>query len=230
MSRLAQLERLLKAQGLDLLHAFRVRWYDDLVEKENLPVRRLSSFGEGYKVGILIGNSKSLWTSFVRALKEDAELRANKDPLDTYTQSRVKDAVEEVYHDRKQELFWSCDYGDRLVAMQRIAEVVLLEGVESEFDDLPAAPPPPLPCPVSMEELAAAKEAIDSALSMSDQTKLREELHGESKDETSASWRHWLRVRETVKLGQEFRYSDDQAEYHYTKNRLVLERAIGGLD
>ena len=83
---------------------------------------------------------------------------------------------------------------------------MLLEGVESEFDDLPAAPPPPLPCPVSMEELAAAKEAIDvragalvenppvdmdvqSALSMSNQTKLCEELHGESKDETSASWR-----------------------------------------
>uniref|UniRef100_A0A7S0ETH5 Cyanocobalamin reductase (cyanide-eliminating) n=1 Tax=Hanusia phi TaxID=3032 RepID=A0A7S0ETH5_9CRYP len=256
MTRIRHLEKILASQGLDLLHPFRVGWYDELVEREGLPVKKLSSFGSGYKIGILIGNTKSLWPTFVRALKEDGRLLAEKDPLDTYTQHRVTTALATVYPGIKLECFWSCDYGDRLVAMQRVAElcraayldhtshlsvhpsygtwiawraVVLLEAIESEFEELEQTPPPPLNCPVSAEELAAAKDAIDNALSLSDQNKLCEELHGESKAETSSSWRHWLRVRETVKLGQDFRYCDDQSEYHYTKNRLVLERAISSL-
>ncbi|KAJ1481502.1 hypothetical protein T484DRAFT_2722652 [Baffinella frigidus] len=79
---------------------------------------------------------------------------------------------------------------------------------------------------VSESEIVAAREALQVALAGSNTDKLCEELHGSGTEQTRASWRRWLALREVLEVGKEHRYSEDQAEYHYTKNTEVLERAI----
>jgi methylmalonic aciduria homocystinuria type C protein len=43
-----------------------------------------------------------------------------------------------------------------------------------------------------------------------------------------AGWRAWLAVRESCPVGREYRYCDAQIEYHYTKDRAILRRALHG--
>jgi len=40
------------------------------------------------------------------------------------------------------------------------------------------------------------------------------------------AWKHWLAVRDVCSIGKDYRYSEDQIEYHYTVNSDVLWRCI----
>ncbi|KAJ1481503.1 hypothetical protein T484DRAFT_1807038, partial [Baffinella frigidus] len=69
-----------------------------------------------------VGNSRAVWEPFVRRAKEDAALRANANPLDAYTRQAVA-AAAAAAGSVNAESWLSFDGGDRLVAMQRVAEV-----------------------------------------------------------------------------------------------------------
>jgi methylmalonic aciduria homocystinuria type C protein len=38
----------------------------------------------------------------------------------------------------------------------------------------------------------------------------------------SRDWRRWAAVRDACRIGREYRYGEDQLEYHYTKNLALL--------
>ena len=42
------------------------------------------------------------------------------------------------------------------------------------------------------------------------------------------AWRAWLVVRKSCTVGAEYRYSDDQIAYHYTKDRALLPPSPSG--
>jgi hypothetical protein len=50
-----------------------------------------------------------------------------------------------------------------------------------------------------------------------------------AKEEALASpyqWGNWLKLRDSVPIGKEYRYCNDQIAYHYLKDKSVLIRSL----
>lgn len=124
---------------------------EGLVEKgllSKLPEKISTTVQEGtvsrYEVdAYLIGNSKHLWPIFLQWLYSENKTKRQKmannnansdeiletkftllieDPLDTYEQIAIKDAVDRIFADENIHLFWSSDYDpSRMVSMARIS-------------------------------------------------------------------------------------------------------------
>jgi methylmalonic aciduria homocystinuria type C protein len=70
----------------------------------------------------------------------------------------------------------------------------------------PATVPTRLPCPKDMCA-ATCLPALERAMTARPD---------------DASWQAWLAVRDACSIGRDYRYSDDQVHYHYTKDRSRL--------
>lgn len=122
----------LSEHGIDVVRPFNTAWYNAYVKEEGLALKPLASFGRDKKtggaLGILIGNSRALWPSFLSwlAAQPDSTIA---DPLDTYVHSIISAAVEKfAQHSNssgsaniRHEIFWPWEKGARLVSMQRVA-------------------------------------------------------------------------------------------------------------
>ena len=94
--------------------------------------------------------------------------------------------------------------------------------------DLPAThlhgPPAHLPPLLSDAETEAARAAFAAALQASSEVEL-------SVDGMPLHLAHkWAKMRDCVGVGREHKYSDVQSEYHYTKDRALLTKALAELD
>jgi len=110
-------------------------------------------------------------------------------------------------------------------------------------------PPPYCPCPVATEEINAAKMVMEYAIKVSsgnsnidygtatgdgggggdkDQDRLCKYLHntitpGSDWTKVPSSMRPWIQLRDCITIGRdEYRYSDPQLLYHYTKDPDIL--------
>ena len=108
--------------------------------------------------------------------------------------------------------------------------------------------PPLLECPVSSQEILAAKKQMQVAIQLSnedgsgvdhgkdDMTKTAKSLgkyryyavcHGTDWSLVSPSMRAWIALRDSFSLGRDdFMYSESQLLYHYTKDPGILKREI----
>jgi len=145
------------------------------------------------------------------------------------------------------QISWSWDKGDRLVSMQRVAVASALCYHDSETQlaihpvfgawvafravlvlDAPAPAtdaPAKLSCLLTDAEKAAAREAMAAALRASDESNLCTQLHGAKGMERDVRLA-WAALRDCVGVGKDQRYSADQLEYHYTKDKAVLLKAL----
>ena len=63
---LAAFRASLAASGIDVVQPFDVRWYNEYIVSEGLPLKPLTTFGrKSGAVGVLVGNSKALWPAFL---------------------------------------------------------------------------------------------------------------------------------------------------------------------
>jgi methylmalonic aciduria homocystinuria type C protein len=96
------------------------------------------------------------------------------------------------------------------------------------FEDTPAvwlaAPPPPLPNPLTPPQQEVVRHALEAAVAAS-----AAEAGGTSMVGGRIAWRAWLAVREAAGPGHPWRYSQDQVMYHYTGQRCHLEAAVQAL-
>ena len=147
-------------------------------------------------------------------------------------------------HCCRYEAFWSWTRGSALIAMQRVAEVSALAHLDHNTHlaihpkygtwfslravvvlDCPGLPelPAPLPSPLSEEERTAAQKQLQCAeaacfLTANDRT-LCQQLHGSSEGPEAADpWAEWIKLRDVVHLGREYRYCPAQVDYHYRKD------------
>jgi cyanocobalamin reductase (cyanide-eliminating) / alkylcobalamin dealkylase len=217
--------------GIDLVHPLRAAWYNRVVPGYPVP-----DFGRSDALVVLVGNTRALWTRFLDALRQDPEWINVEHPLDNYIATSILRALEgcPVRH----EIRWAHDVSDRRIAIQRMAHAsgfawlspahLSIHPVYGPWIALRAAicfalpgpaAPPPLEDPCG-ECPAACLPVFDRAV--------REAGDAIGTDRThSNSWKLWLEVRDACHVGREHRYSDEQIQYHYTKDRAILERAIG---
>lgn len=252
----------LREDGLDVFQPFRVGWYNDYIRSKGLATDEdhvggaafslapLPDFGRhGDALALLVGNSRGLWPKLVSWLKEDPD-RILANPVDTYSNMAINRAIADYAGDTQYDIFWASDMSpERLVDMNRSALVSALchfseemyLSVHPKFGswvafravvvlDLPAThlggPPSLVPSPLSEDEVAAVREAFAAALQASSEADM-------TCDGMPLEIAHkWAAMRGCVRLGVEYRYSDLQSEYHYTKSPECLRRALeeGGLE
>jgi len=163
--------------------------------------------------GLLVGNTRALWPTFLAARRADPVLLASADPLDVYVEQTIARAFPgaEVW-------FAHRTYDGAYLPFQRIAVAAGLGALAPTqlvihpifgpwfglraLVALPGEPivTPPLPayhCTGTCEtKLATASRADD--------------------------WRAWLAVRDACWVGREHRYEENQLAYHYTKDLALL--------
>lgn len=243
---LSQLERDLYSCGFDIFHPFQPRWYNDSLERDNLQqqqLMRLPETGRAY----LIGNTKHLWPPFKAwYLLQPPSIQ---DPLDSYCRKFIEQCIAKHYQSSCFTLFWSSKtQPDKLVSMQRVAmesgfayhdpaTQLVIHPVYGAWHSYRAAvvihdnavqyvaPPPPVPCLLTQQEVEYAREAMKRALEVSDNKNLCVQLHGGKNDPDMESvCKAWIAMRDCVERGKaEYRFEEDQLMYHYTKDVKYLK-------
>lgn len=218
------------AAGFDLVQPLQVGWYNAQVSGS----LRLEDYGSPANLALVIGNTRALWEPFLAALNDDPALLSGAHPLYQYTEQRIRRAASGI--ERRWCLRWSHSGGERLVAMQRLADAAGLAylsesqlSVHAEYGpwiglraalsiDLPgpSGPAPQLqhPCggcsgrcrPALDRAIAAITGTVDAAA-------------------VAQNWQLWLACRDACPTGRQYRYGEEQILYHYRKDRNQLRQA-----
>jgi methylmalonic aciduria homocystinuria type C protein len=214
-----------RVKGLDLVHPFSLGWYNDLVEHE---AHKLPDHGRRHALGLLIGNTKSFWPMFSRALRRDAELARSADPVDRYIVESIDSALAGLAEQHT--VRFGHDLEPCALPIQRLAAAaglahlspshlsihpvhgpwIALRALVVLDVDGPDGPRVPAPDPC----VACAKPCLDALSRALEVTALPEGMQ--------QKWEAWLAVRDACPQGTASRYSDEQVRYHYTKLRRLL--------
>jgi methylmalonic aciduria homocystinuria type C protein len=215
--------------GFDLIQPLAVGWYNDSVEG----ALRLEDFGASAHLAVVIGNTRALWPRFCDAVRRDPELLSLEHPLEAYTERSITRAVDAVGIPAS--LRWSHDVGQRLVAIQRLAQAAGLAFLSrSHLSVHPTYGPwialraavsfgvlGPTSAPAALLHPCGGCEgrclpAFERALAAT---------HGRLTDDGArANWPLWLACRDACPTGLEHRYGEAQIRYHYLKDSEQLRR------
>lgn len=197
-------------RGLDICHRF-----DALGVADELALPLLAD--PARPVGLLVGNSRVLWPHLRTARDADPALAAAADPVDRYTEQLVEhqraavDGTAFYAHQRYEGAFLPFQRIAVAAGLAALAPTHLLihpiygpwfalRAVILVAGERPGRTQVALPC--------TCDDRCTSALTAARASK--------------GSWRAWLAVRDACPVGREYRYSDDQIGYHYTKDRRFL--------
>lgn len=241
--RLERLRLTLETGGLDLWHPFALGALRGTRGAEGL-LTGLSP----HHLGLVLGNTKALWSAFKRHLrslgvKNQADL--GPDPLDIYVEELVGEALAEVAELAPVTVHYAHELVPRPIPIQRIAaaagfaplgpvhlsihpeygpwlalRAVLTVAVSAPLSELlPWMPKRPQPCDHCH---APCRRALSGALL--GVTVSSVETGPPAPAGLSAQQRRWLAVRDVCPAGQRHRYSDDQILYHYDRDVSALFR------
>jgi methylmalonic aciduria homocystinuria type C protein len=210
--------------GFDLVQAFRLEQYNGQVQG----ALALTDWGLGAHLGVVIGNTRQLWTRFLSALRADAALLASPDPLDAYVERALGSVVANLRVET--DLRFAHDGGSRLVAMQRLASASGLAylseshlSVHPEYGPwigLRAAISLRVPGP---ERPAAPLEHPCGSCRNRCWPAYRRALEARPQNGSL-----WLACRDACPTGRGHRYGEDQIRYHYEKDRQRLRALVRG--
>eukprot|EP00884_Botryococcus_braunii_P008437 jgi/Botrbrau1/17595/Bobra.0166s0035.1 len=249
---LEECRRALRGSGFDIVEPFCLSWYNDSLP-EDLAVRIPSRGHHGPKtLCVLVGNTRKLWEPFLETCNTDSDLLNSDHPLDTYVERAVSDVMKTV--SSRCRCYWAHHVSDDLsggpgyVAIQRLAAAIGLAYLDPTchlcmhpkygpwfalrcilvFDELDyqGAQNGPVACPLDNTTKEYVRMAMRSA-----ERAASTELEGKDNkasiwDSVKESWRKWVAVRDASFPGHPWRYSSDQLEYHYTRNKKVLASAL----
>jgi methylmalonic aciduria homocystinuria type C protein len=232
----------LAPRGFDLTRAVAVSAYNHAVA----PPLRLPDHGRAGALAVVIGNTRALWPRFVAALRADAALAEDRNPLDRYTELAVAAAVHEtagVLGGPPREIRFAHEAPPRRVAMQRLAHLaglahltpgqlcvhpvygpwialraVVVWDIDAGADAATTSARIPPPCDCSRGCARAFDRTVAAVRGLPTQADVR------------ADWQRWVAVRDACPVGREHRYSAEQIRYHYTGDREILRRAIAERD
>jgi methylmalonic aciduria homocystinuria type C protein len=216
--------------GLDLVQPFAVHWYNNSV----VVPHRLPTFARQACLGLLIGNTRALWPRFLAAVRAEPARLNDDNPIDAYVEAQLTAICAGLAYQ------WRCEWAhaSRRLAIQQLAQIAGLAylspgrlSVHPAFGpwialraaivldvDGPAGDAPALrnPCDACAHACGPAFERAAVTLLTPAPTQA----------DVTPHWSLWLAARDACPLGREHRYSDDQIEYHYTKDKRILRRAM----
>lgn len=242
-----------KPDGFDVVVPFQIAQYhrhlaDPGAERRDGPLDpryRLDNLGSDQHLGVLIGNTRELWTPFIRWLAEDSIRLQLDHPLDTYSRFVLRKHLENIKIDN------SVRYADDVTvapfAAQKLAQWVgyawqspaslSIHPVMGPWIAFRAvvsfsiAGPEPLQ-PPAVDPCGACARACLPALDRALAVAANGGGDGEStpalvtQKEIAGHWQDWLQVRTSCPIGQAFRFTDEQLRYHYTQDKDILRREV----
>ena len=111
----------LAASGIDIVQFFDVRWYNSYIQDEGLPLKPLNTLGrKSGTVAALLGNTSALWPAFLSWLAAQPDAGSISDPLDAFVSATIHLAVA-LTGEKRHDIIWPWEGGDRLCSMQRVA-------------------------------------------------------------------------------------------------------------
>lgn len=204
--------------GIDIVHPFNMDWYNcEVAKKEQLtPIAKKS------ELALLIANTKAVWPFFKNHLKQNPDLPNCKNPFESFVEEKIKASLELV--SVKSKILFSHHSDPDFFPIQRLAHITGFAWladthlcVHPEFGpwislraviqldlacDLEKPPPIENPCKDHEKTcLPAFKKAL----------------------ENKSEWENWLALRQACPVGRQHEFSDEQSEYHYTKNPEILK-------
>ena len=227
-------ERCLRA-GLDLLQPFNIGEYNRAVEA----LYRIPDYGRSPALGLLIGNTQSLWPRFLAALRAQPQLLNEEHPLDTFVKEEVLGALRPLAV--RWDARWAHEAPPRRVAMQRLAHISGLAYLSPSYLSVHATYGPWIALRAAVvvdvdgsSEVAPAPSNPCSDCEKDCLPKLQRALLASGPELNAAGgvqqhWQLWLAVRDACPVGQSHRYSDGQIRYHYTKDVNALKRLVGSV-
>lgn len=203
--------------GMDLIHPFRVDWYDGAVEDG----ARLPGPTEGGVLAVLVGNTRAAWPRMLAGMD-----RRDGDPLDRWIERAFAESLGSV--PAVSDVVFAHEPPPRRLPMQRLAVhaglAPLSEGqllAHPEYGPwfalravvVTGAPGPPGPTPRATEPCAECdapcRPAFEHACAVADARTDHAVLHGH--------WRPWLAIRDACPVGRAYRYSEAQIRFHYAR-------------
>lgn len=239
----------LLTHGFDVLQPLCLSWYNTCLPKDSgarIPTRE----GTGAQdLVVIVGNSKSLWPCFLKACRQDPELLAHADPLDTYVEDSVQSSIQPLTSRHPCKCYWSHSQseelaGTRYIAIQRMAHAAGLAFLEPNshlclhpkfgswlalrcalvFEGVAYTGPRPS---LLMSPLSTSTEHyVQMAMKTAQRKPSIDLTEPGGKPKRDRTWLKWVAVRDALCPCHPWRYCDDQIKYHYTKDRAVLEAAV----
>ena len=242
----AALARELNNVGFDICQSFETKWYNDLIDADNLAITKLPPQSQG----LLIGNTKHLWPYFIDwCRRKDQVTKLPKNSLDDYCETSITGLLNRHMMVQRT-LYWSHSLDASLICMQRIAVVsglayhdpntkLIVHPVYGTWHAYravvvytsfaaPLEPPTCVPCLLSLAEQEQAQKAIQEALSLCSLDRLRDGLEGDKVTQSTAE--AWMRLRDCVETGKKgYRYDHNQLYYHHTADMQYIRAAMRDL-
>ena len=224
----------LTSRGLDLIQAFSLRSYNDVVNGQDT----IPDFGRGDAFAVLIGNTRALWQKFIEALKMEPDRLESRHPLDVYVKTVVTEALGELTCDVNWFVRWAHEHPSVGFAAQLMAEVsgmaarspghlsvhdtygpwIAIRAVVIFDREGGVVEPATLRCEGC---LGGCTPAVAKALG--------DQNSPTAVDGVLRNWRRWLEVRSACPAGVMHRYSESQIIYHYTHDKELLIEAVKAL-
>jgi hypothetical protein len=212
--------------GLDLLQPVQVHVYNEAVD----PSYRMPDFGRKDALLVLVANTKALWSHFVSAFEGNEKLLGESDPLDRWVEAQVDAVMAEV--DVPHVVRYGHGSSDSPVAMQRLGHVsgfgflgpsqLSIHRKFGPWVSYRAA----IVLDIPFERTAVASiDTCDGCDRKPCLSALELAMGGEKKvtfEGVRSDWKDWLAIREVCTVGQEHRFSNEQAAYHYTHDKRWL--------
>ena len=205
------------SKGFDIVHPFKVGAYNAVVRHDY----QLPHYNHKNTFGIIIGNSKYLWPFFIKELKQNLTLLTHANPLDQYVREAVLTFLDEI--EISWQVFWAEVNAPKRIALQKLAKVSGLAdlspshlNVHREFGPWIAF----RAVIVFDTEASDDKAPIINLCEPCSKPCLKPFKIALQKD----TWENWLKVRTSCPVGKEYRYSEDQIRYHYTKDKSILRK------
>jgi hypothetical protein len=231
-------QRLLTS-GVDIVHPFKIQSYNAGKENEK---DHLPTFGRKSTAAMLIGNSAVIWQPFLLWLRAFPEKVDSENPFDDFLNSVLQGIQDDMKADSalaplKMEVRLStgmgCDFVDMLCAAR-------VSGLAYYSESAHLSLHPTFGPWWAMRSVVILDVDFDESLSCPLQAvNPIADLEGELQTLTAAlkakggietwkqNWREWVDMRKlSGRHHSQYEYSEDQIEYHYSKNKQVLVRAL----
>ena len=220
------LKNSLKLYGFDLCHIFPISaipnsilWF--LNNNKKKPI---------YNTGIIIGNSKYLWPIFIQNYKISDFLKNVPDPLDMYSKQSINSSLNCVGLKNQSMRYFvheklSCG---NFIPIQKLSNY----SNQTLFDDKTHLSIHPIYGPWIGFRCAVFfnnPDTVETPLALNFKTEYIPEITTHLNNlqkgvDVAEKTLAFINVRQSIINGQDYRYSQDQINYHYFKDKSILNK------
>lgn len=225
-SALSPITSLFKGVGFDLHGVTSLEAYNKDVKEEF----KISPKDPSTQTLWVLGNTKSFWELFVSHLQNDASWISRDNPFDDFVEHQTNLLSGDLdAHSLSHEIYFAHKCSPHWVAIQKAAQLSGLAWIAPSHLSVHNTYGPWISfrCILLLkEEVELAAQLIKEPTCLSCQRHCHPVFLEIEQLQTKVDWKEWLKLRDSCPIGKLHRFGKEQIEYHYTKDKNVLQAII----